>query len=158
MMDDLMFVRALHVLAVIHWIGGLAFVTLIVLPLGRSRQSAEEALAAFESIERRFSTQVRISIPLAGLTGLWMTYRWDAWDRFADPHFWWMTAMFGLWLVFMLMLFVIEPLGHARFEKTVRQDPAAAFRRMSRLHQVLLLLATLTAFGAVAGAHGFLFF
>jgi hypothetical protein len=58
----------------------------------------------------------------------------------------------------MLMLFVIEPLGHARFEKTARQDPDAAFRRMSRLHQLLLLLTALTAFGAVAGAHGALFF
>lgn len=157
-MDDLVLARALHVLAVIHWIGGLAMVTLIVLPLARSRRTAEEALALFAGVERRFSAQVRISVPLAGATGLWMTYRWNLWDRFADPHFWWMTAMLGLWLVFMLMLFVIEPLGHAGFEKTVRQDPAAAFLRMSRLHELLLLLATLTAFGAVAGAHGFLFF
>jgi hypothetical protein len=87
-----------------------------------------------------------------------MTYRWNLWDRFHDPHFWWMTAMFGLWFVFMLMLFVIEPFGHAGFEKTLREDPAAAFRRMSRLHQVFLLLAALTTFGAVAGAHGFLLF
>jgi uncharacterized membrane protein len=157
-MDDIALARALHVLGVIHWIGGLAFVTLIVLPLARSRSTAEEALAVFESMERRFSAQVRVSIPLVGATGLWMTYRWDLWDRFADPHFWWMTAMFGLWLVFMLMLFVIEPLGHARFEKTARQDPTATFRRMSRLHQLLLLLTAITAFGAVAGAHGFLFF
>jgi uncharacterized membrane protein len=157
-MDDLALARALHVLAVIHWIGGLAFVTLIVLPLAKSRPTAEEALAMFESMERRFSAQVRISIPLVGATGLWMTYRWNLWDRFHDPHFWWMTAMFVLWLVFMLMLFVIEPLGHASFEKKARQNPATAFRRMSRLHQLLLLLAAFTAFGAVAGAHGFLFF
>ncbi len=157
-MDDLILARAMHVVAVIHWIGGLAMVTLIVLPLARSRKAGEEALALFAGVERRFSAQVRVSIPLVGATGLWMTYRWNLWDRFADPHFWWMTAMFGLWLVFMLMLFVIEPLGHAGFEKTARQDPDATFRRMSRLHQLLLLLATLTVFGAVAGAHGFLFF
>ena len=157
-MDDLALARALHVLSVIHWIGGLAFVTLIVLPLARSRPTAEEALALFAGMERRFSAQVRVSVPLAGATGLWMTYRWNLWDRFHDPHFWWMTAMFGLWLVFMLMLFVIEPLGHGSFEKKARQDPAATFRRMSRLHVVLLLFAALTAFGAVAGAHGLLFF
>jgi uncharacterized membrane protein len=157
-MDDLALARALHVLGVIHWIGGLAFVTLIVLPLAGSRPTAEEALAAFTGMERRFSAQVRVSIPLVGATGIWMTYRWDLWDRFHDPHFWWMTAMFGLWLVFMLMLFVIEPLGHAKFEKTAREDPAATFRRMSRLHQLLLLLAALTTLGAVAGVHGFLFF
>lgn len=157
-MDDITLARTLHVLAVIHWIGGLAFVTLIVLPLARSRPTAEAALAVFAGMERRFSAQVRISVPLAGATGLWMTYRWNLWDRFHDLHFWWMTAMFALWLVFMLMLFVIEPLAHGIFEKKARQDPAAAFRRMGRLHQFLLLLAALTALGAVAGAHGFLFF
>jgi uncharacterized membrane protein len=156
-MDDITLARALHVLAVIHWIGGLAFVTLIVLPLARSRPTAEEALALFASMERRFSAQVRISVPLVGATGLWMTWRWNLWDRFHDPHFWWMTAMFGLWLVFMLMLFVIEPLSHAGFEKKARQDPAGTFRRMSRLHQLLLALAALTALGAVAGAHGLFF-
>lgn len=157
-MDDITLARALHVVAVIHWIGGLAFVTLIVLPLARSRQTMEEGLTLFESVERRFAGQVRISVPIAGASGLWMTYRWDLWDRFADPHFWWMAAMLGLWLVFMLMLFVIEPLAHARFEKKARQDPAAVFRSVSRLHQVLLLLAALTAFAAAAGAHGLMFF
>ncbi len=157
-MNDVILARALHVLAVIHWIGGLSFVTLIVLPLARSRRAAEDALALFESVERRFSAQVRISVPLVGVTGFWMTYRLELWSRFVDPDFWWMTAMLGLWLVFMLMLFVIEPLFHASFEKRVRSDPATMFGRMSRLHQFLLLLATITATGAVAGAHGFIFF
>jgi len=157
-MDDIALARALHVLAVIHWIGGLAFVTLIILPLARLRRTTEEALVLFESVERRFSTQVRISIPLVGATGFWMTYRLDLWNRFVDPNFWWMGAMLSLWLVFMLMLFAIEPLVHAKFENSARQDPAAISRRMSRLHEFLLLLAVLTAFGAVAGAHGFAFF
>jgi uncharacterized membrane protein len=157
-MDDVTLARALHVLAVIHWIGGLAFVTLIVLPFARSRQTAAEALAVFANVERRFAAQVRVSIPLVGATGLWMTYRLNLWDRFADPHFWWMTAMFALWLVFMVILFVIEPLGHASFEQKARRDAAAAFRRISRLHQLLLLLAALTVAGAVGGTHGFLFF
>ncbi|WP_448954954.1 hypothetical protein [Labrys neptuniae] len=157
-MDDITLARALHVLAVIHWIGGLAFVTLIILPLARSRHGAEEALVLFESVERRFSRQVRISVPLVGATGLWMTYRLDLWDRFVDPDFWWMGAMLGLWFIFMVMLFAIEPLLHVKFENSVRQDPAGTFRRMSHLHEFLLLLAVLTAVGAVAGAHGFAFF
>ncbi len=156
-MDDIALARALHVLAVIHWIGGLAFVTLIILPLATSRHTADESLALFESVERRFSRQVRISVPLVGATGFWMTYRLDLWDRFTDPNFWWMGAMLGLWLVFMLALFVIEPFLHARFANRARRDPTATFRRISRLHQFLLLLAALTAFGAVAGVHGFNF-
>jgi uncharacterized membrane protein len=157
-MDDVALARAIHVLAVIHWIGGLAFVTLVVLPLARARSTGEEALALFEGVERRFAPQVRVSIPLAGATGIWMTWRLDLWERFVDPSFWWMTAMAGLWLVFMLMLFVIEPLGQATFRRKARLDAAAALRRVSRLHEILMVLTAVTALGAVAGAHGLLLF
>jgi uncharacterized membrane protein len=157
-MDDIVLARAVHVLAIIHWIGGLAFVTLVILPFARSRRTTQEALTLFEGVERRFSAQVRISIPLAGATGLWMTYRMDVWDRFVDPNYWWMTAMLGLWLVFMLVLFVVEPLLHTKFETRRLQDPTINFRRISRFHEFLLLLAALIVLGAVAGDHGFVFF
>ena len=101
---------------------------------------------------------MRISIPLAGATGLWMTYRMNLWDRFADPRFWWMSAMFGLWIVFMLMVFVFEPLLHDRFEREAERDPLAILRRMAGLHAALLTLAAITVLGAVAGAQGFSFF
>ena len=39
-----------------------------------------------------------------------MAWRGDLWGRFGEARFWWMHAMVGLWLVFALMLFVIEPL------------------------------------------------
>lgn len=157
-MDDITLARALHVLAVIHWIGGLAFVTLIVLPLARGRSKAGEGLDLFATVEQRFAAQVRISIPLVGATGLWMTYRLDIWHRFVDPAYWWMSAMFGLWLFFMLMIFVFEPLLHDRIETNAKRDPAVALRRTGRLHIFLLLLAAITVLGAVAGAHGFVLF
>jgi uncharacterized membrane protein len=155
MVDDVAVALALHVLAVIHWIGGLAFVTLIVLPLARLRSTGKEGVALFDSVERRFAAQVRFSIPVAGATGLWTTYRMDLWGRFADPHFWWMSAMLGLWLVFVLMVFVLEPLLHERFEQQARLDPASTLRRITRLHVFLLTLAALTVLGAVAGGRGF---
>jgi uncharacterized membrane protein len=158
MVDDVALALSLHVLTIIHWIGGLAFVTLIVLPLARLRSTGEEGLALFDSVERRFAAQVRFSIPFAGATGLWMTYRMDLWGRFADPHFWWMSAMLGLWLVFVLMVFLLEPLLRERFKQQARLDPASSLRRITRLHAFLLTLAALTVLGAVAGAHGFDFF
>lgn len=158
MIDDIALARALHVLAVVHWIGGLAFVTLVVLPLARRRPAAAEGLALFEGVERRFAAQVRVSIPLAGATGLWMTDRMDLWARFADPRDWWMSAMAGLWLLFMLMVFVVEPLAHARAAGRAPGDPTAILRRLWRAHVVLTTLAALTVIGAVAGAQGFNFF
>jgi uncharacterized membrane protein len=154
-MDDVILTRALHVLAVIHWIGGLAFVSLVVLPLVGSYRDPAEGISLFSSIERRFAAQLRVSIPLAGAAGLWMTYRMDLWERFADLHFWWMSAMLGLWLFFMLVVFVLEPVLSGRFERRARSNPKAEVLRLARLHIVLLGLAALTALGAVAGSHGF---
>ena len=139
---------------VIHWIGGLSFVTLIALPLARSRATREEALLLFEGVERRFSAQLRVTIPLVGATGLWMTYRMELWERFLEPHFWWMWAMLVLWLFFMTMIFILEPLLRGRFEERTERDFVAAFRKMIALHGFLLACAVATVCGAVEGAHG----
>jgi uncharacterized membrane protein len=157
LIDDLVLARAAHVLALVHWIGGVGFVSLVVLPIAIARPSAAEGLALFDSVERRFAAQVRFSIPIAGLAGLWMTYRMDLWDRFADPHFWWMAAMFGLWATFMLVVFVLEPLLNDRIEAFARKNPEIALARLLRLHIGLLGFAVLTVLGAVAGSHGVYF-
>ena len=87
-----------------------------------------------------------------------MTYRMELWGRFSDPQFWWMSAMLGLWLVFMLMVFVLEPLLRARFERSAGGMGGAVMRIITRIHAVLLTLAALTVLAAVAGSHGLLFF
>ena len=157
MIDDIEIARGLHVLFVAHWIGGVAFVTLVALPLARSKSEAQAGWALFESIESRFAAQVRWSIPLAGLTGFWMTWRLGLWGLFAAPSFWWLDAMVVVWTVFMLMVFVVEPLAQRRIVAMAAEDPAALLIRLSRVHRVLLAAGTVTTFGAVAGAHGGIF-
>ncbi len=152
-MDGFILARAVHVIAIVMWIGGVAFVTLALMPVIRADQPPGLRLAAFHAIERRFSVQAKLWVVLAGASGFWMVWRLDMWSRFADPHFWWMHAMLGLWLVFMLMLFVLEPL--ALHHVMAGPDPDARnFRRLERGHRILLLLALATLFGAVAGSHG----
>ena len=157
MIDDVELARALHVLFVAHWIGGVSFVTLVALPLARAASDARKGWALFESIENRFSAQARWTIPLAGATGLWMTWRLEAWPRFSDPLFWWMDAMVLVWALFMLAVFVIEPFGRRRLEAEAARDPAGLIRRLFRVHLVLLAAAALTIVGAVAGSRGGLF-
>jgi uncharacterized membrane protein len=156
-MDDLTLARALHVLSVVHWIGGVAFVTLVLLPAVRKLASPRERVALFEKIERRFAVQARISTLIAGLSGFWMTARLDAWSRFADHRFWWMHAMLGLWAIFTLMLFVLEPLVlHRWFMARAQSDPEATFTLIQRLHIALLSASAFTVAAAVLGAHGWL--
>ena len=154
MIDDVEVARALHVLSVVHWIGGVAMVTLVALPLARASATPRQGWALFESIENRFAAQVRWSIPLAGATGLWMTWRQDLWPRFADPDFWWMDAMALVWAVFMVVVFVVEPLAHRILEVQAARDPAGVLRRLFRVHLALLTAAAVTILGAVAGSRG----
>ena len=51
MIDDLALARAIHILALVHWIGGVAVVTTIVLPRARELPDAADAVAAFEAFE-----------------------------------------------------------------------------------------------------------
>lgn len=152
-MDDFTLARVIHVVAVLLWIGGVAFVTLVVMPTVRSGYPPETRLAAFHRIEGRFAPQARIWVLLAGASGLWMTWRADMWSRFADPHFWWMHAMIAVWLIFAVMLFLIEPLILHRRMKASR-TPEADFQRMERMHRILLALSLLVVAGAVGGSHG----
>lgn len=157
-MDDVTIARALHVLAVVHWIGGVAMVTLVILPALARLAAPERRLDLFEAIEGRFGGQARWSVTLAGLSGFWMTWRLDAWDRFATLGYWWMHAMVAVWALFTLILFVAEPLFlHAWFRRRAERDPDRTAALVLRAHRVLLAVAAATIVGAVLGARGLLY-
>lgn len=148
--------RALHVVAVVIWIGGVVFVTTVLLPAVRSLHG-DDAMAAFERLERRFAAQSRWTTLAAGASGFYLVYAMDLWSRFAEPRFWWMHAMVLLWTLFVLVLFVLEPLVlHRGFERRARRDPGGTLRRMALLHWVLAMLGIVTLAGAAAGSHGLL--
>ena len=157
-MDDVAIARALHVFGVVLWIGGVGFVTTVLLPAVRRMTDPAERVAFFEAIEGRFAWQARGTTLLVGVTGLYITEVWDAWDRFLDPGFWWMHAMAAVWLLFTVMLFVAEPLFlHRWFLRASEDRPEATFRLIERLHRLLLTVSLITVLGAIAGSHGLTF-
>ena len=155
--DDVEIARALHVVFVAHWIGGVAFVTLVALPLARAqatRKKAGRCSRRSKSVSRRrcdfqFRSPAR---PASGWPGGSISG-----ELFAEPAAWWMDAMVLLWAVFMVIVFVVEPLAHRRVAAMAAEDPAALLLRLSRVHRVLLAAGIVTIFGAVAGAHGGIF-
>jgi uncharacterized membrane protein len=158
MMDDLTIARALHVLAVVHWIGGMSMVTLVLLPGLVRAVPAVERLTLFELIEGRFAPQARISTLIAGASGFWMVYRLAAWDRFTEPRFWWMHAMVAIWAIFTFVLFLAEPLFlHRWLHVRAMRDPHGTFRLVLQVHIVVLTLSLITVAAAVLGAHGALY-
>lgn len=153
-MDDIAVARAIHVLAVVLWIGGVAMVTTVLLPIVR-RRPPSEGWALLREVERRFAWQARIALLLVGASGFYMAWRLELWDRFRHAGFWWMHAMVLLWVVFAIILFVAEPLGaERRLAQLERTAPGAGFAALHRLHWVLLVLALVTVGGAVLGSYG----
>jgi uncharacterized membrane protein len=153
------YARALHVIGVVLWIGGVSMVTLSLLPAAREAAHGDNPLELFERVERRFARQSRWTTLLVGVSGFYLVAVLDLWHRFATPAYWWMTAMVAVWAIFTLMLFVLEPLVlHRWFENRARQDPAGTFKLIVRMHWVLLAVSLLTIAGAVAGSHGVFLF
>ena len=154
-MDDVVIARALHVLAIVIWIGGVAMITMVVLPALRRGDLGPNRLQVFEAVERRFTWHARSAAVIVGSTGFYMTDRLDLWGRFPSAEFWWMHAMVCLWLIFTLVLFVAEPLFlHRWFHARARAAPDTAFALLQRGHWLLLALSLITILGAVAGSQG----
>ena len=158
-MDDVVIARALHALAVVVWIGGVAMATTVMLPAIRSGELGANWLQIFHAVEHRFAWQARIAVIIVGATGLYMSARLDLWDRFTSARFWWMHAMVCLWLLFAFVLFAAEPFFVARyFHKWAANSPRNAFKWLHWGHLVLLALSLITIFGAVAGSQGWSMF
>jgi uncharacterized membrane protein len=154
-MDDAVIARALHVLAVVIWIGGVAMATMVVLPVVRRGDVGPNRLGVFEAIERRFAWYARIATVVVGVTGFYMTERLELWERFRSGEFWWMHATVCLWLLFTVILFVAEPLVlHRWFHARASTAPDAAFALLQRAHWLLLVLSLITILGVVAGSQG----
>ena len=146
--------RAIHVLAVVVWIGSVWLVTMVLLPAMRQKPP-EQWTREFDAIEHRFAPQARVAVLLVLLSGLYMLYADNLWDRFEQGAFWWMHLMVGVWLLFAALLFVIEPLV---FRHVVHRGAASSPRRtlalMLWLHRVMLGLALAAIFAVVAGSRG----
>src|SRR3954464_8430056 len=151
-MADYFLVSALHILGVVLWIGGVAFVTVVLLPAVKRLRAPAERVEFFEKVEAGFSRQAKYTTLLTGLSGFYLVHRLNAWYRFADAQFWWMHAMVLVWVAFTLVLFVLEPLWlHRWFKARAQRDPDGTFSVIAKAHWALLAMSLITIVAATAG-------
>jgi len=151
------FARALHVIGVVLWIGGVAFVTMVLIPSLKNINDSSNKLELFEKLEGKFSFQAKLATLVTGVSGFYMVEVMNAWDRYQHLQFWWMHLMTLIWFIFTLVLFVLEPLFlHQWFHEQAIKDSVKTFSLIHLIHKILLALSLLAVFGAVAGAHGLL--
>ncbi len=150
--------RVIHVICVILWIGGVSMVTTVIIPAVKGMKSKEDQIKTFEQIEGRFAIQAKITTVLTGLSGFYMLYVLDGWDRYFDYQYWWIHTMTLVWILFTLVLYVLEPfILHKLFKKYAEENPSKTFSFIHKVHWFLLILSLITTAGAVAGSHGWFF-
>lgn len=156
--NNFVIARIVHILAVVMWIGGVGFVTTVLIPSLRKTQEAEDRLKLFETLEGKFSFQAKITTLLTGVSGVYMLNVMDAWSRYTMGQFWWLHLMTFVWLIFTLVLFVFEPLFlHKWFHKQAENNNEKAFLVLQVMHIIMFSLSLLAIAGAMAGSHGYMF-
>ncbi len=154
--DLFVLARSIHVLAIVIWIGGVAFITTVLLPALKKLATSEQRIELFEQLEHKFSWQAKITTLATGISGYYMLDFLNAWHRYQELQFWWLHLMTFIWFVFTLVLFVLEPLFlHHWFLEQAQKDSDKTFAKIQRMHIILLSLSLIAVLGAVAGAHGY---
>ena len=156
-MNEFVLARVIHVLCVILWIGGVAMVTTILLPVTINILSEEKRIEFFKRAKKRFAAQARYTTLFTGLSGFYMVHILDGWSRFTEVRYWWMHSMVIIWLFFMFMLYVMEPqIFHNKDKKQAQQNSIKRLIVIQRTHWILLILSLITVAGATAGSHGWM--
>ncbi len=156
----------IHLLAVVLWIGGLAFVTAIILPMILRNPDALGKVLLFRGVERRFAKIAKALNLVTGFTGFAMVFimGWGP-VMFTRPGLP-LLVMTLIWLFWFVMLFGLEPIIIKRMLDKMARDAEggggleidAVFRRMNTMHWVLLLLSLVAIASGAVFAHGPLFF
>lgn len=145
---------AVHVLGVVVWIGGVAFVTMIVFPMITRMENSLEKVIFFQGMEHRFAKIAKISVAVVGLTGGWLLYLTGEWRVLLSMAGLGPTLMILVWTFYVLVLLFEGKLFKMIFGGRAQQDTDKVFSLLSRFHWVVLGLSLLAIGVGVWAGHG----
>ncbi len=145
---------ALHVLFVLLWIGGVAFVTLVVFPVLLRMDDSLEQVLLFHRIEGRFARQAKAYVWLAGLSGWLLLYYSGKFSSLFTAGTLGISIMIVVWVLYLLVLSFEKKLFGAIFGKPEKMDSKKVFRFMTVFHWVVLGISLLAVFAGVWQGHG----
>lgn len=130
-----------HVLCVVVWIGGVAFVTAIMFPIIRRTKDSFEQVLMFQGMEHRFSRIAKVLVILTGVSGLYLLYV----KGFSFGAY----LMIFVWILYASLLFFLEKIIFKKiFERPGKQmDMDQIFFGMQIFHWFILFLS-FSAIGA----------
>jgi uncharacterized membrane protein len=137
----------IHVICVIIWIGGVAFVTTVIFPMVyRTAGSLEKALL-FQGVEHRFAGMVKWLIAAVGVTGFWMLSAKYGFSILLQPRGFGVLIMLFAWTLYATVLLFERKIFGKLFADPEKIDMNKALRMVNAMHWFLLIIS----FSAVAG-------
>ena len=145
---------AVHVLGVVIWIGGVAFVTMVVFPMIIRMEGSFEKMLFFQGVERRFANIAKVCVFIVGLTGVWLLYLTGEWRVLFKRSGIGPTLMLVVWIFYTFILLAEGKLFKVIFRGKAQQDTAKVFSRLTVFHWVVLGMSLLTVGVGVWAGHG----
>ncbi len=143
-----------HLLGVVIWIGGVAFVTMVVFPMIMRMEGSLEKTLFFQGVEHRFARIAKLSVVVVGLTGFWLLHVTGGWRYLFKGPGVGPTLMLLVWLLYTFLLLFEGRLFKVIFRGKAQQDTAKVFRRLTVFHWVVLGASLLAIAVGVWTGHG----
>lgn len=153
------FLHIIHILTVILWIGGLGFITILILPMVVKMPDALQKVLLFQRIEHRFAPLARIYTVIVGVSGFSMFFILDFAPILFEKEGRFLLIMIAIWIFWVIMLFGLEPLIVKRILDNLAKEKGKSleiedlFNRMNILHFVLLFLSLAASASGIIFAH-----
>ncbi|MEO5361294.1 MAG: hypothetical protein H7843_12755 [Nitrospirota bacterium] len=132
---------AVHIVSVVVWIGGVVFVTIVVFPIIMRMEDSMEKVMFFQGTERRFASIAKVSVVVAGVTGVLLLQLEQRWGEL----FTWAgigpTVMLLLWAMFVFILLFESSIFNFLFGGTAQHDTKKIFRILTTAHWVVMLVS-----------------
>jgi uncharacterized membrane protein len=136
------------------WIGGVAFVTIIIFPLIQKMGDSFEQVMMFQRIEHRFARHARMYIAVSGITGGLMLYLRGTHALLFRMEGFGITVMVLAWAFYLLVLMFEKRIFKKLFGKPEALDMAKVLRGLGLFHWVVLGISLLAVFAGVWQGHG----
>ena len=147
------FLIALHVVSIVMWIGGVAFVTIIVFPLIARMTGSFEAVMLFQGIEHRFARHVRLYVALAGITGFLALYLEGLEGLLFTVQGAGITIMLIAWAIYVIVLLFEKKIFKELFGKPEKFEVKKVFTGLAVFHWFILGLSLLAVLVGVWQGH-----
>lgn len=147
-------ITALHMVTIVLWIGGVAFVTINIFPILLTMEDSLEKVMLFQRVENKFARQARFYAWTAGITGAILLYLTGEYKMLFSINGIGGTVMLIVWFIYTFILTFEKRIFKVLFSQPERLDTARIFKRLNIFHWFVLGLSLVAVFIGVLSGHG----